>query len=321
MEVSEALPYDPDHYYLNHDLYSPEDAETLAKIRAHCIGYPNAILLDAYQAVTALEQKHPPGSQEAQKRFISGLRDEVGELHHELLVAQLEDPYLNALPKTEPEDIWLTNVIDPNRIAFPYMREHRKEHVLSELGDVLWYAARVAAERGRSLSELYFDFLVKMNPRGVWSRFDPGLARPRAGTIMDFELAQRLASDTKEFVTGCINAGTPVEDRFTIDQMPAHLLAEIYGGELFANPAAGDDIPEQPYGELPNIDLAIGKLIWFVGYSAGAMINSEFSTVMRANLEKVLNRSRRGTIFSKSDRDGADESSIRAGQESRMPLG
>jgi hypothetical protein len=73
---------DKSNIFINPDLYSPENAEQLAAIRAHCIEHPQGVLLDAHQQVTRLELVNEPGTNKAKEVYRAGLG---GELIHELV--------------------------------------------------------------------------------------------------------------------------------------------------------------------------------------------------------------------------------------------
>ncbi len=315
----------PEHE-LNHDLFSPENAERLSLIRRHCLEHPQGILIDVYQAVTELELKHPSGSYEAQRRYLEGLRGEVGELAQELSGALLEHPYHAMVSETEgPADTWIATVLDYNRLRFNDLSADRKERVLGELGDVLWYSSRVAAESGTSLSRAFVAFLEHADAGGIRKSYEAGFGddiEARAGEILDVRLVQDIALSQKKASTVRMNEGMPIESVVTIDNMPHLLLGRILGDELYPR-SADDDTwsPDRPYAYLPHTEVTVGKLVWFVAYTANSLLNADFATVMRTNLEKITKRSQHGTIFSKQDRTGeADEASLRLGHNTRIPV-
>ncbi len=309
---------------LNRDLYNPENAEQLALIRQHCMEHPQGILLDVYQAVTELELKHPSGSPEAQRRHLKGLRGEVKELSDELLEALMKHPYHAMGEETEgPADAWIMTVLDYNRLRFNDLDGERKKRILGELGDVLWYTSRVAAEAGSSLSRSFVTFLRDVEAGKVRQSYDQGFGgaiEERAGEILDVRLVQDIALSQKKAFTVPTNEGTPVETLATIDNMPHRLLERIYGDELYAR--SGGDVwdAERPYEHLPHTEATVGKLVWFVAYTSSSLLNADFATVMRTNLEKITKRSQRGTIFSKEDRGEADEAELRTAHNTRIPI-
>ncbi|MDP9211756.1 MAG: hypothetical protein M3N59_00570 [bacterium] len=309
---------------LNRDLYNPENAEQLAVVRQHCMEHPQGILLDVYQAVTELELKHPPGSLEAQRRHLRGLRGEVKELSDELLKALVEHPYHAMGHETEgPADAWIMTVLDYNRLRFNDLDGERKKQILGELGDVLWYASRVAAESGSSLSRSFVAFLRDAGAGGIKQSYDHGFGEAietRAGEILDVRLVQDIALSQKKAFTVRTDPETPDEALATIDNMPHRLLERIYGDELYAS--SGGDVwdTERPYEHLPHTEVTVGKLVWFVAYTSNSLLNADFATVMRANLEKITRRSQHGTIFSRQDRGVGDEAELRTARNTRVPL-
>jgi NTP pyrophosphatase (non-canonical NTP hydrolase) len=324
---------------LNEDLYNPENAALLADIREHIMAHPQGILVDVYQAVTELELKHAPGTLAGQERYLDGLRGEINELHHELLKAFAEHPYLKVAEMTQgPEDTWLVSALDLIRLRFQDISPERKEKYLGELGDVLWYTARLAQEHGTSLSEAFIEF-IRTGQQAPLALQEPYFSphaediRRRSAEIFDAALVQSLALSQKGAFSEEAGADYPFMEQnggrllskprdgaITIDSHP-HRILDLIGDEL-EPPAGRPDIWEadRPYSQLPDLKVTIGKLVWYTAYTAHTMLNAELSTVMKANLQKITRRSQHGTIFSRQDRTEADEAAIKASRHARMPV-
>ena len=314
-----------DRVLINPELHNPPGAIVLAEVREHIMARPEGILLDVYQGVTSLELKHPPGSLEGQERYLDGLRDEIDELHVELSKAFMENPLLEVGDLIEgPEDSWLMGALDPRRLRFQYLDAGRKEKFLGELGDVLWYTSRLASEHGTTLSSALVEFIRRgrQAPKNLEEAVKLGMleqVEARAAEILDAELIQNLALSQKMAFYGWMNEGMPIQQKRTIDSDPQFILDHIKD-ELYPEGRPDKWEAESPYTQLPDLKQTIGKLVWFTAYTSHTILNAEFSTVMQANLQKITQRSRRGTIFSKQDRTEADESGIHASEHRRMPL-
>ncbi len=298
--------------YVNPALHSPENAQELAELRAHFIEQPQGVLLDAYQVVTELDLKHPAGSAPGKDRYYAGLRDELVELSTELAKAQVEHPY-QQLGKLAMgiEDSWLVTSLDHNRIRFDNLHPERKEKYLSELGDVLWYISRLAAESGTTMSKSFVKFLLASGNTSletIYRNGDGGLVEARAAAILDFRIVQDLALSQKMAFAYKIKTGTLPAKNITVDSAPYMLLNRIIDEDL---------------GQSPTVDVGqmIGKLIWFTAYTASSILNADYALVMKANLEKILARSRRGTAFNRAERSAQDEASIRGYRNPRSPMG
>lgn len=311
VDDADIRPIDSANVSLNSELYSPPNAQRLAIIREHCLTEPQGVLLDVYQAITELELKHPTGSPEAKERYASGLYEEVIELADELEAAQLEHPYRRIDEFIEgPHDSWVATVLDHNRLRFNDIDPQRKEKCLGEMGDILWYSSRLAAEFGVSLSRAFIAFLLTSHAGKLRESYVLGHGEEiekRGETILDFRLVQDIALSQKMAYTAQAQVGTPLQKLVTIDNAPHTLLNRIIE----------DDLPQ--IGS--RIEVIIGKLVWFVAYTSSSILNTDFAVVAQANLEKVTARSRRGTIFNKSDRNQADEAQLHAVRNPRFPLG
>jgi hypothetical protein len=331
-DSSESLP-PYERPLLNTELHNPANAAELAEVREHLMHEPRGVLLDVYQAVTSLELKHPIGSVEGKERYLHGLRGEVNELHHELLEAFIEHPHMRITDLTTgPEDSWLLAALDTNRIRFHHLSPKRKEKYLGELGDVLWYTSRFASECGVSLSRGFLDFIRAGNQTPLpleeeyYAPYADAIPQ-RAAEIFDESLVQSLALSQKAafYVEGSLERDHErllgsAPDKITIDSQP-HRILDLIGHDLF--PAEGNRLDwedEDPYEALPHPNVTVGRLVWFIAYTSHTILNAELSTVIQANLEKITQRSRRGTIFSREDRDQNDESGIHAPEHRRMPV-
>lgn len=324
MDSSPDLPCD--ERWLCHDTenFSPANAGSLEIIRAHCIDYPQGILLDVYQDLTELGLRHPSGTLEAQGRYLNGLRSETAELHHELMVAQLEHPYADILQSTnEFEDFWLGTVLDTNRLRFPHLSPERKQHYLSEMGDVLWYVARVGQEADIPLSNAVLDFLLDIDAGKLQTYLEHGdksSFEKRFAETMDFDLFQTIALNVSDKVWSDMNADTPRASRATIENMPAQLFGHICEDGLWPDKGIAEDWdPAVPYRHLPDLKLTLGKITWFVAYTAHSLLNTDFRTVMQANLKKMVLRTQQGTLFEKDQSSRADGAAANHGSQ-RMPF-
>lgn len=301
---------DESNVFINLDLNSPENAVQLARIRAHCIENPQGVLLDVYQDVTGLELRYEPGTEKARDSYVSGLRGELTELSDELMKAQIEHPYLQ-LGQTAvgPEDTWLNTVLDFNRLRFNDLKSERKSSILSETGDVLWYSSRLAAEEEVSLSKSFVTFLRRSKAGALPQYYELGAGdeiEKRAQETMDFRLTQDIALSQKQLFSSVINEGTSVEKVATIDNMPSTLLNRIIEDDLI---------------EPIDTEMLVGKLLWFTAYTSNSILNADYCLVMKANLEKILTRSKTGTVFSKQHRQEADETTVHGGRNPRQPMG
>ena len=320
MDNDGGVPYTDE--WLHHDAehFNPDNAAELEAIRAHCIEHPEGVLLDAYQAVTELGLKEPSGSPELQARLLKGLRGEVRELHQELLKAQAEHPYMNIIQSLdEIDDFWVATVLDPSRLRFNHLSPERKAHYLSELGDVLWYTSRLAHEGGISLSEAVLQFMLRIGAGDLQARVDRGDSeglRQRFAETLDFELFQVVALSLDERVAESINQGMPVERRVKVENMPSMMLSIIDYEYLWGDERSESD---ELRVQINDFEVTIGRLVWFVAYTAHSILNTDFRTVMQANLQKLISRSRRGTLFEKIERTEADEAETIV-PDLRMPV-
>lgn len=288
--------------------YSPDNARELEVIRAHCVEYPQGILLDIYQAITALGLKHPSGTIEAQRRYLNGLRSETAELHSELMQAQYEHPYGRIADAAEEfEDLWLLGALNTNRLRSPHLSPERRQHYLSELGDVLWYIARTSEEMRTPLSSAVLEFLLSVNAGKLQTYLAHGQMedfRARFAQTMDFDLFQAVALNVGEAMFDQTHIDNPVTSKITVDDMPAQLFGRICEDGLWPERGVVDDWdPTNPYEHLPQLRVALGKLTWFVAYTAHSLLNADFRTVMQLNLKKMVIRTRNGTLFEKDTRD------------------
>lgn len=323
-EATANLPHNPK--WLCHDEvnFSPPNASELEVIRAHCIEYPQGVLLDVYQDLTALGLKHESGTVEAQRRYLNGLRSETTELHRELLLAQFEHPYRYIADATEEfEDFWLMAALDTNKLRFPHLSAERKQHYVSELGDVLWYLARVSSEMKVNLSQTVFEFLLSIDAGNLQTYVAHGEAdkfRDRFAQTMDFDLFQTVALDVSDRVLTTNNQNTYIAAQANIDNMPVQLFGSMCEDGLWPGKGVAEEWdPAQPFSHLEDLNLTLGKLTWFVAYTAHSLLNADFRTVMQTNLKKMVLRTRNGTLFDKDERDRQEEAATLA-EGSRMPL-
>lgn len=316
-----GLPHDPEWVFIPDHLRESEEAQKLAIVRAHCIEHPEGVLLDVYQRLTELSlvPKYPTGELATQHKLLDGLRDEVNELGQELKIATIRHPYDRILEAMEEdEDVWIHNVLNRGYLRFFQLTPERKEHFLSEAGDVLWYASRVAAEMGITLSEAMFKFLRSIDAgkisHGIASYGEQAMIE-RFSKSLDFDLMQVVGFNLADKVKVTFNKGTPVEADFTAENQPIAWLDATYYDDLFP-PLGGDQRDEwtadNPYSHIPNLEIGLGKLVWFVGYTSTTILNTDFHTIMKANLQKNVQRTRRNTIIDKQDRGQEDESPITA---------
>jgi hypothetical protein len=121
-------------------------------------------------------------------------------------------------------------------------------------------------------------------------------------------------------VSEYINQGYPIERRASIETMPATMLGIIYSDYLWPSQGDADDwSQDRPFDQLPDLETTVGRLLWFVAYTSNSLLNTDFRTVMQANLQKLVNRARRGTLFDKDGRGSADEASASAA-DMRLPM-
>lgn len=304
--------------WVNPDLISPRNAAELARVRENIMFQPQDVLLDTYQSVTELELKERPGSPQASWRYASGLKEELDELVTELDEARAENPFLES---AQPGG-WMAELLDRNRIRMTDILPVRKEKYLSELGDVLWYQSRMAADLDSSMSGCFLKFLRQSEAGHPLEKYlgDASVDRTadQAARILSFEWVQKISLAQK--MAFYLPPESATDHKTTIDSNPGAILRAI-ADEL--EPGEGDSYgwsPDNSFPWLRDAEATIGKLIWFSAYTANTLLNADFSVVMKANLEKITARSRRGTTFSKKDRTGQDESSRRASPDPRAPL-
>lgn len=292
--------------WVNPNLINPDNAAELARVREHIMFQPRDVLLDTYQAVTELELKEQSGSEEAAERYLSGLHEELAELVVELEQAREENPHFKS---AEPGG-WMYDLLDRDRLRMTDILPIRKDKYLGELGDILWYSGRVAAEAGSTLSRSFLRFLQQSEAGPLLQRYrvgqPDGRLEDQASRILSFEWTQKISLAQK--MAFFIGPDSPGKHKTTIDSNPGVVLSAI-----------ADGLPKGR--SLEGVEPVIGKLVWFGAYTSSTLLNAEFSTVMKANLEKITARSRRGTTFSKKDRTEEDESLLRASRDPRAPLG
>ncbi|HSX47854.1 MAG TPA: hypothetical protein VLF63_03700 [Patescibacteria group bacterium] len=298
-------------YVLNPELYSPINGGRLAQIREHITQKPEAVLLNAYQAVTEIDLKYPSKSPEAIGRYKKGLRNEVTELVEEFDAAILEHPY-HQYEKLGDDSagLWLSQVLDFNRLRFADISHKRKIKIEGELGDVMWYCARLAADHDITLSDAFLSYLAYSDAPGVRDAFALNEEKEFewARNNLDFKLTQDISLSHKFAYFRDIQVGKNKDRKITVDSGPSQILSQI--------------IDEDLSGELTEQDLAItvGKLVWFVAYVSSSLINGEFADIIKDNLLKNIKRSQEGTIFNKEDRDELDEIQLRGRSSLRHPI-
>lgn len=115
------------------------------------------LTLNEYQELTRTTAIYP-GNGTPLGIIYCGLKlaGEAGEVSENIGKAIRDDKLLLMAPAT---------VDVPERIAMDYLTPERREKLILELGDVLWYVAALAKELGRSLEDIADANLRKLADR------------------------------------------------------------------------------------------------------------------------------------------------------------
>lgn len=114
--------------------------------------------LDSYQRVAGQFATYPGRDTPFGLWYcITKLNGEAGEAAEKLGKAFRDDNMIDFLGKSEVEG--------EQMIAYNQLTEEKFDALVKELGDVLWYVARAAAELGMPLSQIAGQNLTKLSSR------------------------------------------------------------------------------------------------------------------------------------------------------------